>query len=155
MNRRPPDASKQVGLEPRDLPRRLSSRGYRHATHFGTHDSAGGGDSRARDQRLSHDQLQFDAERHAELDAIVVVVLVGQFIAVESQFRLRQQLRAAIAIGRFRLSIVIVLPVTIVRWRRATRRAVANPGQPGLERWCAVQQWLPLGRVGTAAAAAT
>jgi hypothetical protein len=128
---------------------------YGHATHFGTHDSAGSGGGHARDQRLSHDQLQFDAEWHAELDAIVGTVLVGQFIAVEPQSRLRRQLRAAITLGQFRLSIVIFLPVTIVRWRGATRIAVPSAGQSGFEQWLTVEQWFQPGRVRPAAAAAT
>jgi hypothetical protein len=41
------------------------------------------------------DQFQFDAERHAELVALVTVLL-GQFVAVESEFR--RQLGPAVAL---------------------------------------------------------
>ncbi len=57
----------------------------------------------ARHERVPDDQFQFDAERHAELVALVTVLL-GQFVAVESG--LGRQLRPAVAlvVGECRLS---------------------------------------------------
>jgi len=44
------------------------------------------------------DQFQFDAERHAELVALVTVLL-GQFVAVESRLGRRHRPAATLVVG--------------------------------------------------------
>jgi uncharacterized protein YqgC (DUF456 family) len=52
------------------------------------------------------DQFQFDAERHAELVALVTVVL-GQFVAVESRFGRQLGPAVALVAGEFRSAIAV------------------------------------------------
>jgi hypothetical protein len=52
------------------------------------------------------DQFQFDAERHAELVALVTVLL-GQFVAVESRFGRQHRPAVALVAGKFRPAVAL------------------------------------------------
>jgi hypothetical protein len=54
------------------------------------------------------DQFQFDAERHAELVALVTV-LPGQFVAVESEFGRQPGLTVALIVGEFRPAVALIV----------------------------------------------
>jgi uncharacterized protein YqgC (DUF456 family) len=54
------------------------------------------------------DEFQFDAERHAELVA-VVTVLLGQFVAVEPEFGRQPGPAVALVVGEFRPAVALVV----------------------------------------------
>jgi hypothetical protein len=104
-------------------------------------------------------QFQFDAERHAELVA-VVTVLLGQFIAIEPRFGRQHGPAIALVAGKFRTAIALIAgksrPAIAFRQLRVVVR------QPGLLRaeripvrrltcWWRLRLW----RFRTAATAAT
>jgi hypothetical protein len=54
------------------------------------------------------DEFQFDAERHAELVA-VVTVLLGQFVAVEPEFGRQPGPAVALVVGEFRPAVALIV----------------------------------------------
>ena len=75
------------------------------------------------------DQLQLDAQRHAEFVALVTVLL-GQFVAVESRLGRRHRPAVALVVGEFRSAIALGWlrlfrqPGVVVAWRVPVRRII-------------------------------
>ena len=57
---------------------------------------------------MPYDQFQFDAERHAELVALVAVLL-GQFVAFESKFGWRHGAAVVPVVGEPRPAVALIV----------------------------------------------